>query len=100
MSESQKIQIFLIRNPHERRPKLPASQPDEGLVALQDAVMDIQKEPLIIGNERIFIQRTKPVRGKVIEFGDELKCHQILAHLTAAKLQKGEGETMQTTQNG
>ena len=62
--------------------------------------MDIEKEPLIIGNERIFVQGTKPVRGKVIEFGDELKCHQILAHLTAAKLQKGEGETMQTTQNG
>ena len=54
--------------------------------------MDIESNPLIIGTERVFVLGLKPVTGKLIDFGSELKCQEVLANLTSAKLRKVEPE--------
>ena len=59
-----------------------------GHVVDQECILDIETRQLIIGEERVFVIGCKPVTGKLIDFGTELKCQEVLANLTASKLKK------------
>ena len=59
-----------------------------GHVILQDLIMNVDSEPLIINTERIAVVKGKPAKVKIIDFGSELKCEEVLAHLTESKLNK------------
>ena len=51
-------------------------------------VMDSDQMPLIINTERVVVIEGRAVRGMVIDFGSELKCHESLAIFEQRKIRK------------
>ena len=61
---------------------------NQGFVILQNVIMDLESDPITLGSNRVCIVDGKPVKAKIIDFGSELKCHEVLSNLTQAKLKK------------
>ena len=55
--------------------------------------MAIDTVPLVLAAERICVINGRPEEAKIIDFGSELKCQEVLANLTSRKLSKLDHDT-------